>query len=189
MLVQVLLLARIPVLDRTVGFDRLTVWHRRNGKVALSLLIVHAAAITTGYAVGDGVSLPTEVGRLLSGYPGVITALAGLVILVAVVISSLVIVRRRLRYETWYFVHLYTYLAIALAFSHQIATGREFVGDPAARAYWQGALPRHARRGRGVPARGAGAAQRAPPAARRAGDRGGAGRRLAGDRRRAARAS
>ena len=48
------------------------------------------------------------------------------------------IVRRRLRYETWYFVHLYTYLAIALAFSHQIATGREFVGDPAARAYWQG---------------------------------------------------
>ena len=57
-LVQVLLLARIPVLDRTVGFDRLTVWHRWNGKVALSLLIVHAAAITTGYAVGDGVSLP-----------------------------------------------------------------------------------------------------------------------------------
>ncbi len=136
-LVQVLLLARIPVLDRTVGFDRLTVWHRRNGKAALSLLVVHAAAITTGYAVGDGVSLPTEVGRLLSGYPGVITALAGLVVLVAVVVSSLVIVRRRLRYETWYFVHLYSYLAIALAFSHQIATGREFVGDPAARAYWQ----------------------------------------------------
>ena len=99
---------------------------------------MHAVAITTGYAVGDGVSLPTEVGRLLSGYPGVITALAGLVVLVAVVVSSLVIVRRRLRYETWYFVHLYTYLALALAFSHQIATGREFVGDPAARAYWQG---------------------------------------------------
>jgi predicted ferric reductase len=114
-LVQVLLLARIPVLDRTVGFDRLTVWHRRNGKVALSLLLVHAVAITTGYAVGDGVSLPTEVGRLLSGYPGVITALAGLIVLVAVVVSSLVIVRRRLRYETWYFVHLYSYLGIALA--------------------------------------------------------------------------
>ncbi|MEO8689874.1 MAG: ferredoxin reductase family protein [Solirubrobacteraceae bacterium] len=136
-LVEVLLLARIPLLDRTVGFDRLTVWHRRNGKVALSLLIVLAAAITTGYALGDGVSFPAEAGRLLSGYPGVITALAGLVTLIAVVVSSLVIVRRRLRYETWYFVHLYTYLAIALAFSHQIATGREFVGDPAARAYWQ----------------------------------------------------
>ena len=38
--------------------------------------------------------------------------------------------RRRLRYETWYFVHLYAYLAIALAFSHQLATGTDFVGRP-----------------------------------------------------------
>jgi hypothetical protein len=70
------------VLDRTFGFDRLTVWHRRNGRVALSLLLVHAAAITTGYALGDGVSVVEEAGRLLSGYPGVITAAAGLVTLV-----------------------------------------------------------------------------------------------------------
>jgi predicted ferric reductase len=137
-LVQVLLLARIPVLDRSVGFDRLTVWHRRNGKVALGLLLVHATAITAGYTLADGISLWDEAGRLLSAYPGVITALAGLLTLVAVVVTSLVIVRRRLRYETWYFVHLYTYLAIALAFSHQIATGQEFVGEPAARLYWQG---------------------------------------------------
>jgi predicted ferric reductase len=137
-LVQVLLLSRIPVLDRRIGFERLTVWHRRNGKVALTLLVAHAALVLTGYAIGDRLSLLDEAGRLLSGYPGVITAVAGLALLIAVVISSLVIVRRRLRYETWYFVHLYTYLAIALAFSHQIATGREFVGDPAARLYWQG---------------------------------------------------
>ena len=44
--------------------------------------------------------------------------------------------RRRLRYETWYFVHLYAYLGVALAFSHQLATGTEFVGAPGARAYW-----------------------------------------------------
>src|SRR5947209_11788069 len=29
-LVQLLLMARIPWLERLVGFDRLTVWHRRN---------------------------------------------------------------------------------------------------------------------------------------------------------------
>ena len=46
--------------------------------------------------------------------------------------------RRRLRYETWYFVHLYAYLGVALAFSHQLATGSDFVGEPAARAYWYG---------------------------------------------------
>ena len=32
--------------------------------------------------------------------------------------------------------HLYTYLAIALAFSHQLANGVSFVGHPLARAFW-----------------------------------------------------
>ena len=135
-LVQVLLLARLPVLERLAGFERLTTWHRRNGVACLVLLLAHAALITAGYTLGDGLSLPDEVARLISGYPGVITAMAALVLLVAVVVSSIVIVRRRLRYETWYFVHLYAYLAIVLAFSHQLAAGSDFVGRPGARAYW-----------------------------------------------------
>jgi predicted ferric reductase len=135
-LVQLLLLARLPVLDRLVGFERLTVWHRANGLAALALLLAHAVLITAGYTVGDRISLPAEVSRLLTGYPGVITATAGLAALIAVTVTSVVAVRRRLRYETWYFVHLYAYLAVALAFSHQLATGSDFVGEPAARAYW-----------------------------------------------------
>jgi predicted ferric reductase len=137
-LVQLLLLARIPALERLVGFDRLARWHRRNGKAALGLLLAHAALIVTGYALGDDLSPWAELGRLIAGYPGVITAVAGLGLLVAVVVSSVVVARRRLRYQTWYFVHLYAYLGIALAFSHQLATGHEFVGDPLARAYWYG---------------------------------------------------
>ena len=86
--------------------------------------------ITVGYALGDKLSLPSELSKLISGYPGVITAIAGLAALVAVVVTSVVIVRRRLRYETWYFVHLYAYLGVALAFSHQLATGTDFVGEP-----------------------------------------------------------
>ena len=135
-LLTLLLLARLPPLDRIYGFDRLTVWHRRTGVACLALIVAHALLITVGYAVADGISLPAELERLITGYPGVITAIAALAILVAVVVSSLVIVRRRLRYETWYFVHLYAYLAIALAFSHQLATGTAFVGRPLARAYW-----------------------------------------------------
>ena len=135
-LVELLLLARIPALERLAGFDRLTAWHRRNGAACLALLLAHAVLITTGYTLGDGISLPEEISRLVTGYPGVITAMAGLALLIAVVASSAVIVRRRLRYERWYFLHLYAYLAIALAFSHQLATGSDFVGEPAARAYW-----------------------------------------------------
>ena len=135
-LIAILLLARVPILERLAGFERLTAWHGRAARSCLALLVAHAALTTAGLTVGDGISLPREVERLISQYPGVITATAGLAVLIAVGVTSAVVVRRRLRYETWYFVHLYGYLAIALAFSHQIATGKDFVGDPAARAYW-----------------------------------------------------
>ena len=137
-LVQLLLLARLPVLDRLVGFDRLVAWHRIGGFACLALLGSHAVLITAGYTLGDRISLGDEIARLVTGYPGVITAIAGLALLVAVAVSSAVVARRRLRYETWYFIHLYAYLGVALAFSHQLATGSEFVGEPVARAYWYG---------------------------------------------------
>jgi predicted ferric reductase len=135
-LLALLLLARIPLLDRLYGFDRLAALHRIDARACLALLLAHAALILAGYTIGDRIGLWAEVSRLISGYPGVITAVAALAILVVVVVTSAVAARRRLRYETWWFVHLYAYLAIALAFSHQIATGTAFVGDAAARAYW-----------------------------------------------------
>jgi ferredoxin-NADP reductase len=39
-------------------------------------------------------------------------------------------------YETWWSVHLYTYLALLLSFSHQVGTGASFVGHPVARFWW-----------------------------------------------------
>ena len=135
-LLELLLLARLPVLERLAGFERLARLHRINGFACLSLLLLHATLITVGYAVADRLSLFAELQKLIEGYPGVITAIAGLTLLVGVAVGSAVAVRRRLRYETWYFVHLYAYLGVALAFSHQLATGTDFVGEPAARAYW-----------------------------------------------------
>ena len=135
-LVQLLLLARLPALERIAGFDRLTVWHRRNGRVALGLLLAHAVLVTVGYALRGRISVPAETVHLLLTTPGIMTATAGTLLLVAVVATSVVIARRRLRYETWYFVHLYSYLGIALAFSHQLAVGTSFVDDAAAVAYW-----------------------------------------------------
>jgi predicted ferric reductase len=137
-LVELLLLARIPLLERIYGFERLAAAHRVNGRVALGLLLAHAALITAGYTLGDRISLGAEIERLITGYPGVITAVAGLALLVVVVVTSAVAVRRRLRYETWHFLHLYAYLGVALAFSHQLAAGTDFLGRPAARAYWTG---------------------------------------------------
>jgi predicted ferric reductase len=111
---QVLLLARMRLLDRLVGFDTLVIWHRLNGMVCLYLILAHVALISIGYSLTDRISLPAEISTLLSSYPGMVQASFGTGLLLVVVISSLVVVRRHARYETWYFVHLTAYLAIYL---------------------------------------------------------------------------
>src|SRR5436190_17867626 len=138
-LLQVLLLARLPWLEQLVGFDRLSVWHRWNGHVCLDLVLAHVVLSVWGYALMDKVSLPNEISTMLGGriYPGMITATVGTALLVAVVVSSVVIVRRRLRYESWYAVHFAAYAGIALAWFHQIPTGNELVLDHVAADYWR----------------------------------------------------
>jgi predicted ferric reductase len=134
-LVELLLLARIPVLD-AVGLERIGAWHRFNGSLCLALIGAHTVLITAGYALTDHVSVTRETGDLLTGYSGVLLATIALGLLVAVVLTSVVVVRRRLSYRAWHAVHVSTYVAIALAFSHQLATGHEFLRQPLARAYW-----------------------------------------------------
>ena len=138
-LLQVILLARVPALERLVGFDRLTVWHRWNGYACLDLVLAHVVFSIWGYALLDRYSLPKEISTMLGGgiYPGMITATIGTVLLVAVVVTSIVIVKRRLRYEWWYSVHLLAYAGIALAWFHQIPTGNELVLDTIAADYWR----------------------------------------------------
>ncbi len=135
-LIQVLLLARLPWLERALGFDRLTVWHRLNGKLCLCLVLAHVVFITVGYASMDQVVVPTEISRLVLDYPGMIAATIGTVVMIGTVVTSLVIVRRHFRYEAWYAVHLLVYLGIALAWFHQIPTGNELTANPAAATYW-----------------------------------------------------
>jgi len=92
--------------------------------------------ITAGYAVAARTGVLPELWRLLTQYPGMITAGVGLILLAVAGLTSVRYARRRMRHETWWAVHLYTYLALALAFSHQIATGRAFVTHPLAQAFW-----------------------------------------------------
>ena len=136
MVVVVLLVARVPPLERAIGQDRLVAWHRRLGPWPLYLLLAHAVLITVGYArqAHDGVL--HQLGRLLWTYPGILAATAGGALLFAAGISSYRLARRRMAYETWWSVHLYTYLALFLSFSHQVDTGASFVGHPVARAWW-----------------------------------------------------
>jgi ferredoxin-NADP reductase len=136
MVAVVLLVARIPPLERAIGQDRLVAWHRRLGPWPLYLLLAHAVLITVGYARQAQDGVVHQFGVLLMTYPGILAATAGSIFLFAAGISSYRRARRRMAYETWWSVHLYTYLALFLSFSHQIDTGASFAGHPVARAWW-----------------------------------------------------
>jgi predicted ferric reductase len=138
---QLLLVARLPWFDRRIGMDRLTSWHRWTGFSVLLLLLAHAVFIAFGYAQSSADSSLDPVNQLvdLAGtVEGVLRAIVALAILLVVGAVSARYARRRLAYETWHFIHLYTYVAVVLAFTHQVAAGTTFASSSVARTYWYG---------------------------------------------------
>ena len=136
MLVMVVLIARLPWLEGAVGQDRLVRLHRRIAPWALWLITAHVVLITLGYAQLTKTGPLHQLWTFVTSYPDLLAAVVGFGLLVMAGITSIRIARRRLRYETWWIVHLYTYLALSLAFAHQIITGISFLGHPLARAIW-----------------------------------------------------
>ncbi|MFF9806528.1 ferric reductase-like transmembrane domain-containing protein [Streptomyces coeruleorubidus] len=128
--------ARIPALERRVGSDRVVRWHARSGRYALILILAHVALILYGYALQADTGIVPQTVSVVTGYPRMIEAVVGTLLLLLVGLVSAGAVRRRMRYELWYHLHLLTYAAVYLAFWHQLATGSEFVGDATARAAW-----------------------------------------------------
>src|SRR5438477_332727 len=100
------------------------------------LMVVHIVLITLGYAGQAHVNVFGELWDLVITYPGMLLATAGTLLLVMVVVTSMRAARRRLRYESWHLLHLYAYLGAGLALPHQLWTGTDFVGSPAATVYW-----------------------------------------------------
>jgi DMSO/TMAO reductase YedYZ heme-binding membrane subunit len=136
LLVQVLLMARIPVVERAVGQDRLARWHRLAGFTSFTLMLAHIGLISWGYAAGRLAAVPATFWALTLDEPGVLLAVAGTACLVMVVVTSVRAARRRLRYESWHLLHLYAYLGVGLALPHQLWAGQDFLSSPVATAYW-----------------------------------------------------
>ncbi|MDQ1024168.1 putative ferric reductase [Streptomyces umbrinus] len=135
---QLLLVARLPWLDRRIGMDRLTSWHRWVGFGLLWTLLGHAVFITFGYADSSGMDPVSQLVDLAETVEGVLRAVVALVLILVIGGVSARYARRRLAYETWHFIHLYTYVAVVLAFTHQVAVGTTFTASSFATAYWYG---------------------------------------------------
>jgi predicted ferric reductase len=134
--VLLLLMSRVPWLERRIGAGELAGWHARGGRYVVILLVAHTLLIIWGYAASTRTTLTSETTTLLAHYADVLAATVALGLLLGVWLASARAIRRRLRYETWFYLHLYTYLAAALAFAHEFATGADFATHPLARIVW-----------------------------------------------------
>ena len=136
-LVLLLLIARLPVLERAIGQDHLVSWHKRIAPWSMSLVFAHIVLVVASYAMDTNVNWFAEMWSLLSTTPWILPALAGTAAIIAAGWTSWKRVRRTIKHETWWTIHLYTYLGIALAFAHQITAGGPFLSGWS-RALWVG---------------------------------------------------
>ena len=136
-LVGLVLVARMPWIEKSVGHDRLVIWHRKLGPYSMYLVTFHVLFVILGYAGNDRVPMAVDLWRMIFRYPWMLPAFVGFLFFATAGITSYKKVRKGMSYETWWTIHLYTYLAIALAFMHQVLTGPMFIGHPLNKLYWE----------------------------------------------------
>ncbi len=134
-LIQLLLIGRIHAIERAFGHDRLLRPHRWIGYSIIPVLIAHPLLLARGYG-GSWAAVGEQLMAFVTKWADVDAALFGFVIMTIVVLATLPPIRRRLKYETWYGIHLLIYVGIGLAFGHQINSGD--VARGGALIYWLG---------------------------------------------------
>jgi predicted ferric reductase len=137
MTVQALLVARLPLLDRAIGMDRLTGWHRWVGFTVFWLAVLHPAFVILGFARYDEVSF-LQTALTLSKQLPVLLGLIAVSLIVLVVALTVRIARRRLSYEAWHAVHMLLYIVLLLGIVHQIYEGTAFTLNILTQIYWWG---------------------------------------------------
>jgi len=135
MILQLTLVARLPWLDRRLGMDKLTAWHRWVGFTLFWCVGLHLTFILLSYGRLDHLSVFAEFVNL-AGVLGTFVGIAASAIILIVAITSVRYARRKLPYELWHAVHIGLYVAIALALVHQFYEGSSFKTTLFAELYW-----------------------------------------------------
>ena len=142
LLLQLLLAARLPWVDRVYGNDRALKAHRVLGRVTVPLVLVHVETLVVGYAAREGLSSWTgwavEPFRMLRDVPDMLTANVATMLLIVIAVTSVRAAIRAVGYERWHLVHVTAYAAVALAVPHQLSTGSDLSASATVRVYWIG---------------------------------------------------
>jgi predicted ferric reductase len=137
-LLALLVIARIPWVEKSLGFDKLVAYHRKLGPVIYLLISAHVLLVIVGYSLADGKSLWAELLDLLQNYSWMAQASVGFLLMSLISITSTNALRRRFKYEHWWNIHLLSYFAVMLSFMHQILNGSLFIFNSLAKTWWIG---------------------------------------------------
>ena len=136
LLIDILLVARIPWLDHYYGHDKVTIAHKKLGKPILYLVIAHFISSVWQYSISEGKNIVDEFFAMITSVGDLLTATFAFVLMVLVVVTSLNFARRAVTYEAWYLIHIFAYGSVLLAIPHQFSTGSDIAGKPIALTYW-----------------------------------------------------
>jgi len=134
-LLQLVLVSRLPGIEPSLGCDRLFRLHRRLGFAIGLLFLGHPALLIFGYARWHRLSVRRQFAEIAQDVPHVWPAIGATLVIVLVVALSTPVVRRRLSYEAWHAGHLGMYVAVGLASLHQL-NGAELSSQPWWAGYW-----------------------------------------------------
>lgn len=126
MLLLVVLMARIPWVERAWGHDLLARRHRWVGFASFWFMLGHIVAQTLERVARDWSVAWQRTYEIFIAEPWMLWATVGTAMIVGVMVTSMRRARRRLRFESWHLLHLYAYLGLILILPHILVTGPEF---------------------------------------------------------------
>ena len=133
---QFILIGRLPILEKAFGQDSMSKTHQLTGYLTFFTIISHPFLIIYGNAITNRQGFISQYLFFFKYYEDIWQASIAIICLIAIVGSSIWIVRSRLKYQWWYLVHLLTYALIVFAFGHQNELGSSINGSSFSKLYW-----------------------------------------------------
>lgn len=131
-LLQPVLAARLPWLDRIVSLDKIMRWHRLTGIIGLSLILTHVSLLLAYYAqFGFDVALSF----ITPGWKWETLGSLSLAILVLTVVLAMLRKRLHLPYHWWKRLHVIVYVAVFGGALHALMLGSDLAASSGLRWY------------------------------------------------------
>lgn len=135
LLLQVVLLARLPWIERAWGRGVITRLHAVLGFTSFWLMTIHVLLLVQQRANRRRTDIGGALLDLFVRERHMLIATVGTLLILVVTLTSMSSLRRRIRYELWHLLHLWSYAAIGLVLPHELVSV-DFAGTWTTTYWW-----------------------------------------------------